>query len=140
MILDELGLYLQTNSIGTLGTDLFTGTLPDTPDNAVALYEYGGVTPVSTLGPGQAKFERPRVQVLVRATTYSAARSKIESIYKLLHGLANTSLSSVRYLLVEAVQSPAFMEKDTNNRVKLICNFQIHKELDRKSTRLNSSH
>lgn len=129
MLLDEIGTYLQTNGIGTLGTDLFTGTLPDVPDNAVALYEYGGVAPVSTLGPGQAKFERPRIQVLARATTYSAARSKIESIFKLLHGLANTSLSSVRYLLIEAVQSPFFMEKDANNRIKLICNFQIHKEL-----------
>lgn len=129
MLLDELGLYLQAQGVGTLGTDLFTGTLPDAPDNAVAIYEYGGVSPVSTLGPGQAKFERPRIQVLARATTYSAARSKIETVFKLLHGLANTSLSSVRYLLVEAVQSPFFMEKDANNRVKLACNFQIHKEL-----------
>lgn len=128
MILDELGAYLQTQGVGTLGTDLFTGTLPDVPDNAVALYEYGGVSPVSTLGATNMKFERPRIQVLARATTYSAARSKIEMIFKLLHGLANTSLSSVRYLLVEAVQSPFFMERDANNRVKLICNFQIHKE------------
>lgn len=129
MLLDELSAYLQAQGIGTAGTDLFSGILPDVPDACVSLHEYGGVGPVHTLGGGNAKYERPRVQVVVRATTYSAARTKIETIYKLLDKLANTTLSSVRYLSIDAVHSPAFMERDANNRVKMFVNFQIHKEL-----------
>lgn len=129
MVLDEIGNYLQTNGIGTLGSTLFVGTLPDTPDALVGLMEYGGVGPVHALGGGDAKYERPRVQVVARATTYSAARTKIEAVYKLLHKVTNTTLSSVRYLMIEAVQSPFFLEKDGNNRVKLAVNFQVHKEL-----------
>lgn len=129
MLLDELGTFLQTQGVGTLATDLFTGLLPDAPDAAVAIMEYGGASPVHTLGAGNAKFERPRVQVIVRALTYTAARTKIESVYKLLEALVNTTLSSVKYLRVEAVQNPFFLERDANNRVKLACNFQIHKEL-----------
>ena len=129
MLLDEIGNYLQAQAVGTLGTDLFTGTLPDAPDACTGLMEYGGAAPVHALGGGQAKYERPRLQVVVRATTYTAARTKIETVYKLLQALSNTTLSSVRYLSVEAVASPAFLERDANNRVKLVVNFQIHKEL-----------
>ena len=129
MLLDEVGAYLQTHGIGTLGTDLFTGIMPDAPDAAVALIEYGGVEPMHALGGGTAKIERPRLQVLARATTYSAARTKIEAAYKVLDALAGETLSGVRYLAVEALQSPFFLRRDENNRVELIFNVQVHKEL-----------
>ena len=129
MLLDEIGNYLQINGVGTLGTDLFTGLLPDAPDAAVAIIEYGGTAPTHTLGGGTAKYEQPRVQVVARATTYSAARSKIETIYKLLQAVSNASLSSVRYLSIEAVQSPFLLTRDENARAVLACNFQIVKEL-----------
>jgi hypothetical protein len=127
--LDELSAYLQAQGIGTAGTDIFSGIIPDSPDACVSLMEYGGVSPVHALGGGNAKFERPRVQVVARATTYSAARTKIEAVYKLLHKVTNTTLSSVRYLMIEAAQSPFFLERDSNNRVTLAVNFQVHKEL-----------
>jgi hypothetical protein len=129
MLLDELSAYLGTQGIGTVGTDIFNGIIPDSPDALVSLIEYGGVSPVHALGGGNAKWERPQVQVVVRATTYSAARTKIETIYKLLHKLTNTALSSVLYLMIEAVQSPFFLRRDESTRVLLACNFQISKEL-----------
>lgn len=61
MLLDELASYMQTNGIGTLGTDLFAGQLPESPDACVALYEYGGLAPEHSIGGGPAKFERPRL-------------------------------------------------------------------------------
>lgn len=129
MVLDEISAYLQAQGVGTAGVDIFSGVLPDSPDACTSLHEYGGVGPVHTLGGGDAKYERPRVQVVVRAATYSAARTKIETIYKLLHKLSNTVLSGVRYLMIEAVHSPAFLTRDANTRVQLVVNFQIHKEL-----------
>ena len=37
-ILEAIGDYLVTNSYGTLGTNIFLGTLPETPDACVAVY------------------------------------------------------------------------------------------------------
>jgi len=38
-MLMEIGAYLATKSIGTVGTDIFLGWMPDQPDNCIALFE-----------------------------------------------------------------------------------------------------
>jgi hypothetical protein len=51
--LPEIGTYLAatvTDTALTLGTNLFLGRLPDTPDTCVALFETGGLTPAETMG------------------------------------------------------------------------------------------
>lgn len=128
-VLDDVGALLQTQGVGTLGTDLFLSTLPDVPDACVALYEYGGGPPQHTLGGTSAKWEEPRIQAVARATTYSAARTKIGAIFTALHAVNNTTLSGTLYLSIEALQSPFFLEKDQSSRVKMVCNFHIRKVL-----------
>lgn len=130
LLLDELGTYLQTNGIGTQGTDLFLGSLPDRPDAAVAVLEYGGLAPEHTMGANTAPdFERPRVQVLSRHADYTTARQKAEDAYRLLDKLTATSLSSTLYLRIAALQSPTWLGQDQNNRHVVSCNFQVWKEL-----------
>lgn len=129
MLLDEIGNYLQTQGVGTLGSTLFLSVMPDTPDDVVSVYDYGGLPPVMTLGAGAAKWEEPRIQVVARATTYSAARTKIGAVFTALHSLLNTSLSGTLYLSIEAVQSPFTLDRDTNGRVRCACNFHIRKAL-----------
>ena len=47
--LDDIGTHLAAATIPaadlTLGTNLFLGRRPDTPDTCVALYETGGTAP-----------------------------------------------------------------------------------------------
>ena len=51
-ILESIGDYLVTNSLGTLGTNLFLGTLPESPDVCTAVFENSGTPPAFTMGTG----------------------------------------------------------------------------------------
>ena len=64
-ILESVGDYLQNSassfgahsSQGTLGTSLFLGTLPETPDACVAVYENSGSSPTFTMGAGGIRID-----------------------------------------------------------------------------------
>jgi len=124
-VLTEIGAYLATKSIGTVGTDIFLGLMPDEPDNCIALFEYAG-SPPDLHWNG----EYPGLQVRVRNKSYAAARTKIGEAMTALHGLHETVLGGTRYLLVKARGSPEVLKRDANNRVELFVNFEIIKERD----------
>lgn len=131
MTLDEIGAYLAANISGTtltLGTNLFLGRLPDSPDTAVALFETGGTLPDHTMGGASVPaFERARVQALTRAAGYANCRTLAQQVWTALEGVADESLSGVRYLRVTAVQSPFPLERDTSDRVIMGQNFEVLK-------------
>jgi hypothetical protein len=124
-VLREIGAYLATKSIGTVGTDIFLGLMPDQPDNCIALFEYAG-SPPDLHWNG----EYPGLQVRVRNKSYAAARTKIGEAMIALHGLHEQTLSGTRYLLIRARGSPEVLKRDANNRVELFVNFEIIKESD----------
>jgi hypothetical protein len=124
-MLSDIGNYLQAQGIGTLGTNIFLGMMPDEPDNCIALFEYAG-SPPDLHWNG----EYPGLQVRVRNKSYAAARTKIEEVAKKLHGLHEQTLSGTRYLLIKARGSPEVLKRDNNNRVELFVNFEIIKERD----------
>ncbi len=127
MLLPELGTYLQTAGIGTLGTDLFLGELPANPDNCVAILEYGGMAPEHDLGTTALRYEFPRVQVVVRNTSYATGRLKAQDILGDMAAVANETLTSVYYLEAAPLQSPFLLERDDNDRWVFACNYQITK-------------
>ena len=128
--LDDIGTYLasQVGSL-TLGTNLFLGRLPDTPDTCVALYEYGGETPVSTMGgDAMPPVEQPRIQVNVRAPGYSSSNTLALSVWTALEGILNETLTATRYHRVAAIQSPFPLERDSADRVIFAQNFRVQRE------------
>ena len=124
-MLAEIGAYLATKSVGTVGTDIFLGQMPDQPDNCIALFEYAG-SPPDLHWNG----EYPGLQVRVRNKSYAAARSKIREVMAALHGLHEQTLSGTRYLLIKARGSPEILKRDASNRIELVLNFEIIKERD----------
>ena len=153
-MLTEISAYLATQDIGTVGTDIILGLMPDQPDNCKALFEYAG-SPPDLHWNG----EYPGLQVRVRNISYAAARSKIGEIMTALHGLYEQTLSDgsegsgdegsegdgdeggdgggepipakgTRYLLIKARGSPEILKRDASNRVELVLNFEIIKERD----------
>jgi hypothetical protein len=124
-MLSDIGNYLQAQGIGTLGTNIFLGMIPDEPDNCIALFEYAG-SPPDLHWNG----EYPGLQVRVRNKSYAAARTKIGEVMEKLHGLHEQTLSGTRYLLIKARGSPEVLKRDNNNRVELFVNFEIIKERD----------
>ena len=53
-MLSDIGTKLAAASISTqdltLGTNLFLGRLPESPDTCVAIYQTGGLAPIDQLG------------------------------------------------------------------------------------------
>ena len=124
-MLADISTYLKDQGVGTPGTDMFLGLMPDQPDNCVALFEYAG-SPPDLHWEG----EYPGLQVRVRNKGYAAARTKIGEVMEKLHGLHEQTLSGTRYLLIKARGSPEVLKRDANNRVELFVNFEIIKERD----------
>ena len=124
-MLADISTYLKNQNIGTPGTDMFLGQMPDQPDNCIALFEYAG-SPPDLHWAG----EYPGLQVRVRNKSYAAGRAKIGEIMTALHGLYEQTLAGTRYLLIKARGSPEILKRDANNRVELFVNFEIIKERD----------
>lgn len=125
MLLDDIGGYLATHSVGTVGTSIFLGDMPETPDSLVALFEYAGDPPDDT--HDGKHYENPGLQVRVRSTSYAAARAKIAAVEDLLHTLANQSFGGTNYVFIRAVQSPFSLGRDQRKRVELVENFIVTK-------------
>ena len=127
-MLEEIGTYLAAESMGTLGTDLFLGEMPDAPDTCTAVHEYAGMQPVHFMGVtrGAAIWEQPRFQVMCRAKAYATARSKAKDAFNKLDGHSGT-LSGTEYGYIRALQSPFLVQKDANDRVLIACNFEVAK-------------
>lgn len=129
MIVDEVATYLEDQGLGDLGTDLFRWSMPDAPDECVAVYEYAGEQPVRVHDIAAIAQEQPRVQIVVRSATASAGRQRAEDIYRRLSLVKNTDLSGTRYLSIEPLQNPFFLERDQNDRPKFVFNCQAVKGL-----------
>ena len=122
-MLSEISALLAAEGIGTEGNNLLLSMMPDKPDDCVALYEYAG-SPADLHWDG----EYPGLQVRVRSGHYATARSKIEDVINVLHGLCERTLSGTRYLLIRANGSPELLKYDESGRVELVVNFTVMKE------------
>lgn len=122
----DIATYLDAQQASlTLGTNLFLGRMPDAPDTCVALYEYGGSAPDNTMGGGLPVLQNPSVQIAVRAVLYASAESLISLCWATLESIIDMSLSGTRYNRVTAIQSPFVLERDSQDRVIFVQNFNV---------------
>ena len=123
----EIGAYLETQSIGEVGADIFLTRLPDTPDAVIAIIPYPGPAPEDTLQTPNA-WTYPRFQVLVRNPDYVPAYAKSLSIFQLLN-FGEATLSGVHYMRCRPLQSEPFIDRDANERTILRMNYEAWKEV-----------
>jgi hypothetical protein len=130
MILEALGDYLQTNSVGTLGTNIFLGKMPASPDYCVTLYEYEGMAPKESFGGNPYDIDMPRIQVVVRAARddYPTARDGVNTIRGLLADLTDITISSTRVLRVASLGAFIPLGLDDKDRPRIAANFQAYVE------------
>ena len=130
-LLTDVGSYLVSNVSAvslTAGSNLFYGRLKDSPDTCVAIYETGGQTPDDTMGNNTAPvLENPRIQIVARAGSYATAATLIGDIWDKLQLVSNETLTATYYARISATQSPFALERDSQDRMVMACNFQIIK-------------
>jgi len=120
-ILDDLGAALESAGVGTLGTSLFLGEMPETAVMPVlALLEYPGEMGERTFGGPVT--ETPRVQILGRGATYPEVRAKVQDAYKALDGVYASSGTPALY--IQALQPPFRIGTDAQDRVLVACNIR----------------
>ena len=83
------------SSVATLGTDLFIGTMPDTPDQCTTLYDTGSWRE-SEYGIG---LYHPNMQAIIRSAPnrYLAGYSLAESVRDTLLAVTPTTINSTFY-------------------------------------------
>lgn len=136
MMLDEIAKYLSDKGLVTVGVDLFKSFMPNDPFTVTTIYEYPGSRNQFTFGTtSAAAWERPRLQVVSRSTSYATARKKIESIYSALELVANQTLAPTStavgslYIRIQPIQAPFTMGIDYHELMRVTCNFDVMKTL-----------
>lgn len=128
-LLDDLGAYLDVQTVGTadliLGSNLFLSNLPDSPDTCVTIYHTGGTNLGETFGDGKPLMEEATVQVVARADSFSTAEALARDIYGLLAALIQESINGVLYHRVAPRQAPFPLERDDQNRMLFVCNYDV---------------
>lgn len=143
-ILDDIASYLAAQStaftvVSGTGGNLAKSVMLDAilPDTITVIYEAAGlaneyVFSTSTGTAGVAN-ERPSFQILSRSTSYVTARTRAQTAYTILDGLAGKSLPTATgtlYLEIVANQAPFSIGRDDNERYLISTNYTARKAID----------
>ena len=121
----DLAEHIEDAGHATVGTDMFVGFMPDSPDNCIVLTLTGGMAPEITVD-----LEYPGVQVRLRNASHGTGKALINTIYSLLHQITNTTIEGRMYHSVLATQGPSYLGKDQKDRAVFVCNFAIIKMIE----------
>jgi hypothetical protein len=143
-VVDDIAAYLVASStvftkFASTGGNLAKQIMLDHQHAAstiTVLYETAGspneYTFSTSTGKARVAFEKPGVQLLSRSTSYKTARSRAQTAYTLLDGVAGKNLptaTGTRYLEITAVQAPFFVSRDSNDRYIVSVNFETWKQV-----------
>ncbi len=122
--LENIGSYLQTQSVGTLGTNIFYQDFDSITSNCICLISQAGQNSKTTLR-NTMELVRHELGVRVRNTNDTTADSKALTIYNLLNHTYNTTIGSTRFKSIKAVSPPFFVGQDKNNNYIYSINFSL---------------
>jgi len=126
-LVKDIADYLEENDIGEVGTDIFYGTIPDSPDKVVGVFQYAGRVPDLIAG-----VDKPGLQIRVRGEDYPSAEAKIKQVGNLLRQIGDevnetlcegVEINGSLYLRIAPVQSAFPLGEDKKERMEFIQNF-----------------
>ena len=135
MLLDEAVLDLQAAGLGTRGTDIFEGFLPEKPDACTSVFDGSGAPGISGIGSSDLDVERPRLTVWTRSTTAALAHARMRSVYERWRSRGESTMTkaaggTTRWLSTVAAHAPFVLKRDElgpTARVVVACSFDILK-------------
>ncbi len=110
----------------TFTKDLFIGMEPPKPDNTVTIFDTPSFPPDIYLDPTE-RYYNSACQIRVRNKDYEAGMELARNIMELLHARANEVWNSTTYTVIKATGEPAWLDMDTNKRVRFITNFNLQR-------------
>lgn len=118
----DIADFLQSNFVGTLGTDLFIGGFDATP-NCIAINAISGLTQRTATG-GMVLYN-PELNIGVRNRSGKAAELKARAIHTLLNLQTNRVIGSTRFKRIEAIADPFFVSKSEQEGTIYSVNFYL---------------
>lgn len=120
MIIEEIADYLEDESIGTVGTDIFIGELPLDNDSVIALMVAPSPEPNRAI-PYYTQY----IDVWARYADYSDGVSKLQEVMDLLQRRENYELPSYHVYLSYALGMIEDNDRDQERRHLLKVSFGV---------------
>lgn len=129
-VLSEIAAKLQDLGLGTVGTDIHIGRMPESgpassSGTVCAVYEFAGIPSDLGFSVSGIQYETPGVQVVFRGypNIYSVPRAAAATAHNGLAAVQATTLSGTRYLLIRPQGSPEQFKRDANERPYIAVSF-----------------
>jgi hypothetical protein len=120
-LIDDIADYLEDQELGTVGTDIYAGYLPDYPDSCITVLDTGGSPPDPDLPT-----KEPTFQVFIRDVNYSDGKTALDSVRSVLHQQANIQLvdGGNYFYFILAISEGGHVGRDEVGRDLFSINFQ----------------
>jgi hypothetical protein len=125
----DLAYYIaNTLGKGTMAVNVFCNYMPDSPDNCIAVYAYGGSKSDKGMGSDTQPLENATLQVNVRNTNANTAEDTCVAIHKSLDELGtNVTINSNVYTWLNPLQPPFLLERDSKPRTTFVFNLECQR-------------
>lgn len=121
-LLEELGNFIQSKNIGSVGIDIFFNTQPAEPPDCITIIDTGGY-PTDESGV----IRNPTFQFLIRNEKYSEAKVKSDLIFDELNQEGNYTLGDYYIYYSEFEDEPTYIGEDDNGRAEISINLKIER-------------
>lgn len=123
--INALADYIQTNNLGTKGTNLFIGFVPSSAALQTVLTEYTGST-VETMRTG-ISMKKSNMQVKTHGVEgdYVTPRTRITAIQNLLVGIQDQTISGVRIVRVLPLGTINALGQNDSQEFEFTANFEV---------------
>lgn len=131
-ILTDIVSLIVANSNWVGGTNLFAGREPTSPSNTLTLFDVPGGNRLlykkrDLNDLGSDAYEYASFQIRIRNADYEQGMLQASEIIDILHGVGNEIVGGSLYTVIQAVDNPALLEWDEDNRAKIVVNFQLQR-------------
>jgi hypothetical protein len=118
----EVAEYLEDNSVGTVGTDIYVDQLPEQTGVVTMIASLSGVPDIDL------PTAKPGFEVLVRGSSEADVVTKIYEIVELLHRKFNTTLitGGNYYYFIKMTTEPQSLGRDEKGRIEFSANFETY--------------
>lgn len=118
-LISDIATHLQTNSIGTLGTDLFYSYMPADVGNCVVVMDTGGTEPDRYLPT-----KEPTFQIYIQNSSYDNGKTKQDAVRALLHQQKNVTIGSIYFYFIMAISEGGHLGRSADGQDEFSMNFQ----------------
>ena len=136
-LVKDIADYLDTNSFGTVGTDIFLSNLPSSPDSCIAVYQNEDsaverIAGIDVPSDRIAGIKKPRFKVVVREASYDAAMASMKAIEEELVQIGDEYIGTLSegveingafYFRVNTTEDAYEQDRDAQDRVIVAQNF-----------------